>query len=312
MPTHYEILGVSQDAGDNEIKKAYRQLSLQYHPDRNPDPSVEEKYKLINDAYDVLSDSQLKHNYDNTLKFGEGFQDMGIHGNGIHDIFSMMFGMGFPPGGGGGGMEHMFAGGPGIRIFHNGMPVNGFHENIFKQLHKPPPIIKTVEITMEQSFHGETVQVAVDRQVCENGVNYTVTEVIDIEIPRGTNDTDVLVIRNKGHALSNDIQGDLKLMFKIINNTIFKRNGLDLIYTKHISLKDALCGFSFEINHLNGKILNMNNLTNKTVIKPDYKKVVPGLGFIQNETIGSLIVELIVDFPDALSETQISALKNIL
>jgi DnaJ-class molecular chaperone len=312
MSTHYDILGVSQTAGDAEIKKAYRQLSLQYHPDRNPDPSVKDKYKLINDAYDVLSDPQLKEQYDHKLKYGDGFQEMGFsHGGpgGVHDILNMMFSMGGFPGG-----EQMFAGGggPGIHIFHNGVPVNGFHDHMFRQLHKPPPIVKAVEITMEQSYHGATIPVSIDRQVSENGLQYMVSEILDIEIPRGTSESDVLILRNKGHSVSSDVQGDLKLTFKIINNTIFTRNGLDLIYTKHISLKDALCGFSFEINHLNGKILNMNNRTNHTVIKPGYKKVVPGLGFIQNEMIGSLILELIVDFPDSLTVEQVESLKHIL
>jgi DnaJ-class molecular chaperone len=313
MSTHYEILGVSQDASEGEIKKAYRQLSLQYHPDRNPDPSVQEKYKLINDAYDVLSDPQQKAEYDNVQKYGGGFP-MGGPGGGVHDIFNMMFGMGFP-GGGGGGMEHGFPGGPGIRIFHNGIPVNGgggFHEHIFKQMHKPQPIIKHVEITLEQCYHGATLQISVERQVAENMITYVETELMDITIPRGMDETDVMVIRNKGHSNSSGMSGDLKITFAVINTSIFKRSGMDLVYTKHISLKDALCGFSFEINHLNGKTLNMNNLTNSAVIKPNYKKVVPGLGMIQGDQTGSLIVELVVDFPDSLTPEQIETLKTIL
>jgi|UniRef100_A0A6C0DXG5 DnaJ-class molecular chaperone len=309
MPTHYEILGVSSDAGEGEIKKAYRQLSLQYHPDRNPDPSVQEKYKLINDAYDVLSDPQQKEKYDHEQKYGEGFHHVDLNG-GVHDIFNMMFGMGFP-----GGVEHGFAGGPGIRIFHNGMQMNGgggFHEHIFKQLHKPQPIIKHVEITLEQCYHGATIQVSIDRQVSVNMINYIETELMDITIPRGTDETDVMLIRNKGHSISDDIRGDLKITFSVINNTIFRRSGMDLVFTKHITLKESLCGFSFEINHLNGKTLNMNNLTNSAVIKPNYKKVVPGLGFIQGDQTGSLMVELVVDFPDTLTSMQIEALRSIL
>ena len=97
MPTHYETLGVSKDASEGDIKKAYRSLSLKYHPDRNPDPSVQEKYKAINDAYDILSDSQTKKQYDQELQFGPGFQSMGHGGmggsgdpNDIHNLFNMM------------------------------------------------------------------------------------------------------------------------------------------------------------------------------------------------------------------------------
>ena len=66
-PTHYETLGVSKDASESEIKKAYRSLSLQYHPDRNPSPDAKAKFQEINDAYETLSDAEKKQQYDNEL-----------------------------------------------------------------------------------------------------------------------------------------------------------------------------------------------------------------------------------------------------
>jgi len=62
---YYKILGVAPNASDSEIKKAYRALSFKYHPDKNPDPSVAEQYKLINEAYETLNDSQKRLQYDN-------------------------------------------------------------------------------------------------------------------------------------------------------------------------------------------------------------------------------------------------------
>ena len=315
MPTHYEVLGVSQDASESDIKKAYRKLSLQYHPDRNPDPTVGDKYKSINDAYEVLSDSQSREQYNTELKFG-GMGGMGgfpgfhpMHGGGmsdINDIFNMMFGGGIP------GMGD-FQGGPGIRVFHNGMPGGGgMNEHIFKQLNKPPPIIKNVSISLQQAYHGGDITIGIDKQVSKNMIRYQEHQELSITIPQGIDENEVMVLRGLGHSMSDDLHGDIKITFSIKNDTIFQRQGLDLVYKKQLTLKEALCGFAFEIQHLNGKTLNMNNMSNVTIVKPNYKKVVPGLGFIKNGQTGNLIIELLIDFPESLTKEQIDQIREIL
>jgi DnaJ-class molecular chaperone len=326
MPTHYEVLGVSQDASEGDIKKAYRKLSLQYHPDRNPDPSVGDKYKSINDAYEILSDPQSREQYNMELKFGgpggaggfgAGFHPMGGDGMAdINNIFNMMFGGGIPGMPGMGGFPGMggrgFQGGPGIHVFHSGMPGGGMQEHIFQQLNKPPPIVKNVEITLEQAYHGASITINIEKQVSKNMIRYQEHQDISITIPQGIEENEVMVLRGQGHSISDDLQGDVKITFSIKNDTIFKRQGSDLIYAKNLILKESLCGFAFEIQHLNGKTLNMNNMSNPTIVKPNYKKVVPGLGFIKNGQTGNLIIELMVDFPDSLTGEQMDKLKEIL
>ena len=95
MPAdYYDILGVSQDASDKEIKKAYRKKAMQYHPDRNPDdPEAEQKFKQASEAYDVLSDEQKRQRYDRYGHAGLGQNGGGGRGGGqgfqdINDIFS--------------------------------------------------------------------------------------------------------------------------------------------------------------------------------------------------------------------------------
>jgi molecular chaperone DnaJ len=316
MPTHYETLGVSKDATESEIKKAYRTLSLKYHPDRNPDPAVQEKYKSINDAYDVLSDSQTKQQYDQELQFGPGFHQFGPGGPGdgmadINNIFNMMFG----------GMPGGMPGGPGIRVFHGGFPGNGpgfpgngsgFPEHLFQQFNKPPPIIKNISITMEQVYHGASISVDIERQVTRNMIRFNEIVNLSITVPQGVEENEVMVLRGQGHSISDDMAGDVKITFSIANDTIFRRQGQDIIYTKHLTLKESLCGFAFEIQHINGKTLNMNNMANSAVIKPNFKKVVPGLGFVKNGQTGNLVIELLVDFPDSLTSEQIERLREIL
>jgi DnaJ-class molecular chaperone len=136
-------------------------------------------------------------------------------------------------------------------------------------------------------------------------------ETVYVTIPAGIDENETMTLDGKGHIV-NDFRGDVKLEFQIENNTIFKRQGQDIVYTREISLKESLCGFSIEIQHLSGKMLNMNNIQNPTVVTPGYKKTVPHLGFQKGGHTGNLVIEFSVKFPDTLTEEQINVLRNIL
>ncbi|MGZ4164983.1 MAG: DnaJ domain-containing protein, partial [Tumebacillaceae bacterium] len=87
---YYEVIGVSKDAAPDEIKKAYRRLARQYHPDVNKDPSAAEKFKQITEAYEVLTDPERRQRYD---MFGTGQGGLGDFG--IGDLFETFFGSEF-------------------------------------------------------------------------------------------------------------------------------------------------------------------------------------------------------------------------
>lgn len=312
MPNFYEILEVSKDASPTDIKKSYRTLSLKYHPDK---PSGDkQKFQEINEAYETLSDPQKKEQYDAELNgMGNPFVRMHSHGmggefNDMHNIFNMMFGGGMPPGMpgmhfGGGPMPGM----PGVRIFHNGVEVNG--PQFFQ---KPQPITTAIKITLEQAYTGISLPIEIERWVMRGESRVNEKETIYITIPSGIDENEAMNIADKGHVVNEHCKGDLRFVIQLENNTPFKRVGLDLHYNKTITLKEALCGFAFEIQHINGKTLNINNNDHPTVIKPNYKKIIPNLGMKRGDNTGNLVIVFEVEFPEFLLNDQIEGLREML
>ena len=311
MTTHYDTLGVSQDADESEIKKAFRKLSLQHHPDRNPDTDTTTKFQDINEAFEVLSDSGKREQYNMELQFGQQGHGHPFGGgmqqdmNDINNIFNMMFG-------GGGGFPGMGGGGPGIRIFHNGGPGINVQTHMFHSFGRPEPIQTNVTISIEQSYHGCTVPVEFDRWTILNNMRTVEHEVMNVNLPRGIDHGETIVIGDRGNNINHQVRGELRITVHIKNESSYVRQGNDLILTKKISLKDSLCGFVLEFDHFNGKRICMNNTSGNNVIKPNSKKVINGLGMVRDNNAGNLIVEFDVQFPETMSEEKRAALREIL
>jgi DnaJ family protein B protein 4 len=302
MQSFYEILGVKNDASETEIKKAYRTLSLKYHPDRNPSDEARTLFPKINEAYEILSDPAKRKQHDMELNGTAGIFMDGGGGNmdEINQIFNMMFGHGFP------GQP----GFPGIHIFHGGNP-HHFH-NVFQSMQKPQPIVKHVKIDIEAAYHGCSIPVEIERWVMDGDVRTTENETIYVPIHAGIDENENLLLKDKGNCLNDNFKGDVKIIIQIENKSIFRRHGLDLIYTHKLSLKEALCGFTFEIKHLNGQTLTLANTANRSVIVPNSKKVIPNLGMIRENMKGALVIEFDVVFPTAITQEQCDALTTIL
>jgi len=312
----YNILGIPETASKDDIKKAYRALSLKLHPDRNPNNSeAVSKFQKINEAYETLGDDEKKAEYDmmNKNPFlrmasqGGGGGGMNVPFQDMDDIFSALFGgaLGSMPGMAFGGQGMPF-GGPKIHVFRGGGGVGGI-----PNIQKPTPIMKTVTINMEQVLMGGTIPVDIERWIVENGNKVFENETIYVTIPKGIDDNEIIVLREKGNVLREDIKGDLKIFIKIENTTQFERKGIDLIINKNISLKDALCGFSFELKYINGKVYTLNN-NSGSIIPPEYVKVIPNMGLTRDGHTGNLLVHFRIDFPEKLSEEKINALRDIL
>ena len=174
---------------------------------------------------------------------------------------------------------------------------------------KPAEITKSIEITLEAAYQGVNYPIEIERYILDNNMKRFEKETVYIDIPRGIDTNEIIKIENKGNINSDGLQGDVKIYVTVKNEMDVERLGLNLIYKKTISLKEALTGFSFELKHLNGKKYSINN---SSIIKPGYESVINNMGMIRGEKMGNLIIKFDVDFPKNLSDEQKEKLKNIL
>jgi DnaJ-class molecular chaperone len=265
--THYDTLQVPSNAPADIIKKQYRKLSLEHHPDRTGGDS--DKFKEINEAYEVLSDPNLRAQYDEELNPSMPHPDM---------LFEMLF-----------KNQHAF--------------------RVVQQ--KPPPIVIPLEITLDQAYTGCAVPVEIERVVHENQTKRLERETCYVDVYPGIDHGETITLPLKGHVGMDYQQGDAKVVIQVTNTTKLTRNGLDLGYTHTLSLRDALCGFSFDLEYLQSKQLKIANW-NGNIISPTFRKIIPNMGMKRDSKQGSLIISFSIVFPNALSESQIASLKEIL
>ena len=222
----YETLGISQGASADEIKKAYRKLARKYHPDINKDAGAEDKFKEINAAYEILSDSSKKAQYDqygDSMFGGQNFHDFASSQGGganLDDILRGMFGGG-GMGGGRGGMNGGFGGGG----FGGGFGM--------------PDLDVSAKVTIPFS-------------VAVLGGKHSVSyggESFDVKVPAGVKNGEKLRIRNKGKSYQGQ-RGDMLLSIDISDSPDYTREGSDLVKVINISLKDAFFGGKVKVETL--------------------------------------------------------------
>jgi DnaJ-class molecular chaperone len=312
---------VDENASIDEIKKTYRKLSLKFHPDRNHGDIEKVKiFQKINEAYETLGDQEKKSEYDMSRK--NPFMRMNSMGSGMpghghmdmNDLFANLFFGGGMPGGGGGmpgvGMPFFqgtgFPPGANIRVFRNGVPVN-----MAQQFEKPAPIIKTINITMETVLYGGKLPLEIERWSLESGNKVFETVTLYIDIFKGIDHNEIIMIKDQGNTINETCKGDIKVFISIQNDSLFIRRGLDLFLQKEITLKESLCGFTFELKYINNKVYTINNHAGN-VIPPNYQKIIPEMGLTRDEVKGNLIIQFNVIFPETLSLESIKVLETIL
>lgn len=337
---YYEILGVSKSASADEIKKAYRKLAIQYHPDKNPDnPEAEDKFKEAAEAYEVLSNPEKKQRYDQFGHQGLGGGGYGGGGMNMDDIFSQ-FGDIF----GGGGFGSFFGGGGGGRRTKKGTNLrlklkltlseiaNGVEKKIKVKRHvvadgvsfKSCPtcqgsgqIKKVVNTMLGQMVSASTCAVCggsgqiVDRKPAEADSRGLIVkeEIIPINIPGGVAEGMQLSMSGKGNEIPGGIAGDLLIVIEELEDDTLQRDGNNVIFDLYISFIDAALGASVEVPTIEGKVkIKIDSGTQSGKMLRLKGK---GIKDINGYTRGDQLIMVNVWTPTNLSREEKSMLENL-
>ena len=334
---YYEVLGVERQATEGEIKKAFRKLAIEYHPDRNPDnPEAEEKFKELGEAYSVLSDTEKRAQYD---RFGHSFSDGGGGGgfdySTVQDLFGDFFGEFF--GGSGGGSRR------------------GRGRDLLMEL----------EVEFSEAFFGTVKEVSVKREedcescagsgarpgsqpvtcpTCRGAGQVRVSQgffmmartcshcagagqiikdpcgdchgrgrvigenTSKVRIPAGVDTGTRLRLRNEGEAgVQGGPPGDLYVAIAVLPHTVFQREGYDLHCRLPISFAQAALGDEVEVPTMEGGV--ELRIPEGTQTGAHFRFRGLGVPHIGNGGHGDLIVTVVVETPTRLTDKQREALR---
>jgi len=330
---YYEILQISKNADGDEIKKAYRKLAMQYHPDKNPgDKEAEERFKAVNEAYQVLSDSDKRAVYDRYGKDGLNGHGGGFGGgfdfNDLGDIFSSFFG-----GSSGGGRRKP------VDKFQLDLAVElelAFNEAIFGckkevnfkikkscddcggtgakggKVEKCKDCGGTGQMHFRQGFmtfsqtcpkcRGEGEVVAEKCPTCK-GKTYTETEdSVSVDVPEGIDSGNKIRIAKKGNMSKTSERGDLYIVIRVDEDEKFVREGDDIYLEMPVFFTQALLSESIKVPALKEEIelkLSPNVRDKQHFVFKD-----KGVANVRSKKKGNFIVQLKITYPTKLTDEQ--------
>jgi molecular chaperone DnaJ len=339
---YYELLGLSRTASDDEIKKAYRQLALKYHPDRNPgDKHAEEKFKEISEAYQVLSDAQKRVQYDQFghAAFGEGGPFAGgfDFNAGFQDIFGDIFGDFF--GAGTAGRRRQMRGedlrynltlafeeavsGTEKRIK---IPRHGQCETCRGTGAKPgtapqpcPTCRGKGQVNFQQGFfsvsrtcnqcHGQGTIIRDPCGVCGGAGRVRKLHTLNVKIPAGVDTGSRLKLRGEGETgPAGGVPGDLYVVIQVEPHPIFVRDNLDLLCDIPISFAQAALGTEIDVPTLDGKV--KMKIPSGTQSGKVFRLKSKGIRDVQGYQRGDQHVRVTVETPTHLTARQKELLRE--
>jgi molecular chaperone DnaJ len=295
----YKVLGVAKDVSEADLKKVYRQLARQYHPDSNPgDATAEAKFKEISEAYSVLSDPSQRKEYDMVQAMGGGarFTSGGQPGTsaGFEDLFSNLFGGGTGSAGGsrgfGGNMPPGFE-----NIFTGGFGQGGART---RPAQRGADLTANTALNFIDAIHGETIKLRVEGQ-----------EPITVRIPAGVRDGQKIKVRGKGRQSPNGGEpGDLIVKVEVKGHSVFTRDGANLRVTVPVSFIEAALGGTIAVPTLGGEPVKLRlapGTPNGRVLR------VPGKGVTGTRTTGDLLATIEVVVPATLTDKAVKLIEDL-
>lgn len=294
----YKVLGVSKDVSEADLKKTYRKLARQFHPDSNPDdPKAESRFKEISEAHSVLSDPEQRKEYDQVRAMGSGarFQAGGQSG-GFEDVFGGMFG-----GGAGGGQRYgsrqssanfedllggMFGGpaGAGGPAGFRGGPAKG------------RDMAATTTLDFATAINGETIK-----------LQPSGGRPMNVKIPAGVSDGQKIRLKAKGEPSPNGGEpGDLVLTVSVRKHPVFEREGNNLRVVVPVTFAEAVLGATIEVPTLSGAPVKLKvapGTPSGRVLR------VKGRGVTTTKATGDLLAEVQVAVPNRIPEAALEHLE---
>ncbi|MDW5416990.1 MULTISPECIES: molecular chaperone DnaJ [Iodobacter] len=340
----YDTLGVNRDAGDDEIKKAYRKLAMKYHPDRNPDAKdAEEKFKEGKEAYEVLSDAQKRAAYD---QYGHAGLDQqsgmggGGGGAGFGDAFSDIFGDIFGQGGGNrGGRSNVYRGAD-LR-YNLEISLEEAARGVERQIKIPSheecgschgsgakagTQAKTChtcgghgQVRVSQGFfslqqtcptcHGSGKYIPDPCRPCSGTGRVSTHKTLAVKIPVGVDEGDRIRLSGEGEAgVNGGPSGDLYVVIHVKAHSVFQRDGNDLHCEMPISFTIAALGGEIEIPTLDGKA--RITIPAETQSGQQFRLRSKGIKGVRSAITGDLMCHVILETPVKLTARQKELLKE--
>lgn len=287
----YQILGVSKEAGDAELKKTYRRLARKYHPDSNPgDAAAEARFKEISEAYSVLSDTEQRAEYDQIRAMGAGGARFTAGGNsqGFEDVFGGMFG---GPGGRAGHFSYEQGGQPGFEDLFGGV----FGTAPPRGPRRGRDVRASTTLDFETAVRGNTVTLQAP------------SGQVKVKIPAGVADGQRIKVRGKGEpSPDGGPAGDIILEVSVRPHPVFEREGRHLRVTLPVTFTEAALGATVEVPTLGGAPVRLRiapGTPSGRVLR------VKGRGVETPKGTGDLLAEVQVVVPARLSDEERSALE---
>lgn len=285
---YYNILGVSRNATEREIKQAYRKLARQHHPDVNPsDKSAEEKFKQINEAYEVLSDKEKRPKYD---KYGDRWQ----HADQFEQARRQQQASG-----------RNFQGG---RVYFSGEDVGSIFDDLLRgfggrvggrpQPRKGRDLEFPLELTLEEAFSGTTRTLGM-----ADGKR------LEVKIPSGVKDGSRVRISGKGAEGYGGVKGNLYLVTSVKPHRIFRRRGDDLYVDVSVPLVVAMLGGEVKVTTPKGRLsLKIPPETQNGRVFRLARQGMPRLG---SSSRGDLLARVRIVLPTKLTQREKELLKQL-